>query len=36
MRHVATHRVEGNDHIVRSRVARVLVRVIDGAAELPT
>lgn len=35
MRHVTTHRVEGNDHIVRSRVAKVLVRVIDGVAELP-
>jgi len=33
MRHVTTHRVEANDHIVRSRIGRVLVRVIDGAAE---
>jgi pimeloyl-ACP methyl ester carboxylesterase len=33
MRHVTTHRVEANDHIVRSRIARVLVRVIDGDAE---
>jgi pimeloyl-ACP methyl ester carboxylesterase len=32
MRHVTTHRDEANDHIVRSRIARVLVRVIDGAA----
>ena len=32
MRHVNTHRVEGNDHIVRSRIAKVLVRVIDGSA----
>jgi pimeloyl-ACP methyl ester carboxylesterase len=32
MRHVTTHRVEANDHIVRSRIGRVLVRVIDGAA----
>ncbi|QYF72458.1 alpha/beta fold hydrolase [Cryobacterium sp. PAMC25264] len=31
MRHVTTHRVEANDHIVRSRIAKVLVRVIDGA-----
>jgi len=31
MRHVTTHRVEANDHIVRSRIARVLVKVIDGA-----
>ncbi|ANP73666.1 alpha/beta fold hydrolase [Cryobacterium arcticum] len=30
MRHVTTHRVEANDHIVRSRIAKVLVRVIDG------
>jgi pimeloyl-ACP methyl ester carboxylesterase len=30
MRHVTTHRVEANDHIVRSRIGRVLVRVIDG------
>jgi pimeloyl-ACP methyl ester carboxylesterase len=30
MRHVTTHRVEASDHIVRSRIARVLVRVIDG------
>jgi pimeloyl-ACP methyl ester carboxylesterase len=32
MRHVTTHRVEANDHIVRSRIAKVLVRVIDGAS----
>ena len=31
MRHVTTHRVEANDHIVRRRIAKVLVRVIDGA-----
>jgi pimeloyl-ACP methyl ester carboxylesterase len=30
MRHVTTHRVEASDHIVRTRIARVLVRVIDG------
>ncbi|WP_241984635.1 hypothetical protein [Cryobacterium adonitolivorans] len=33
MRHVTTHRVEANDHIVRSRIAKVLVRVIDGEPE---
>ena len=33
MRHVTTHRVEANDHIVRSRIAKVLVRVIDGTIE---
>jgi pimeloyl-ACP methyl ester carboxylesterase len=32
MRHVSTHRVEANDHIVRRRIAKVLVRVIDGDA----
>jgi pimeloyl-ACP methyl ester carboxylesterase len=31
MRHVTSHRVEANDHIVRTRVGRVLARVIDGA-----
>jgi len=31
MRHVHTHRVQANDHIVRSRIAKVLVRVIDGS-----
>jgi len=36
MRHVTTHRVEANDHIVRSRIARVLVRVIDGAPDPST
>ena len=38
MRHVTTHRVEANDHIVRSRIGRVLVRVIDTAdpASVPT
>jgi pimeloyl-ACP methyl ester carboxylesterase len=30
MRHVTTHRVEASDHIVRTRIARVLVKVIDG------
>ena len=30
MRHVTTHRVEANDHILRSRIGKVLVRVIDG------
>ncbi|MET0956083.1 MAG: alpha/beta hydrolase [Cryobacterium sp.] len=33
MRHVTTHRVEANDHIVRSRIAKVLVRVIDGTID---
>ncbi|TFD09654.1 MULTISPECIES: alpha/beta fold hydrolase [unclassified Cryobacterium] len=30
MRHVTMHRVEANDHIIRKRLARVLVKVIDG------
>jgi pimeloyl-ACP methyl ester carboxylesterase len=30
MRHVTTHRVEASDHIVRTRIGRVLVKVIDG------
>ncbi|WP_199184007.1 hypothetical protein [Cryobacterium sp. Y57] len=30
MRHVTMHRVEANDHIIRKRLARVLVRVIDS------
>jgi pimeloyl-ACP methyl ester carboxylesterase len=30
MRHVTMHRVEANDHIIRRRLARVLVRVIDS------
>ncbi len=30
MRHVTMHRIEANDHIIRKRVARALVRVIDG------
>ena len=30
MRHVTMHRVEANDHIIRRRLARVLVKVIDG------
>lgn len=29
MRHVTMHRVEANDHIIRKRLARVLVQVID-------
>jgi len=29
MRHVTMHRVEANDHIIRKRLARVLVKVID-------
>jgi len=29
MRHVTMHRVEANDHIIRKRLARVLVNVID-------
>jgi pimeloyl-ACP methyl ester carboxylesterase len=29
MRHVTVHRVDGNDHIIRPRLARVLTRVID-------
>ena len=29
MRHVTMHRVEANDHIIRRRLARVLVEVID-------
>jgi pimeloyl-ACP methyl ester carboxylesterase len=33
MRHVTTHRVEANDHILRKRIARVLVRVIDGVPD---
>lgn len=30
MRHVTMHRVEANDHIIRKRLARVLVKVIDS------
>ncbi|WP_104176589.1 alpha/beta fold hydrolase [Cryobacterium sp. Y50] len=30
MRHVTMHRVEANDHIIRRRLARVLVNVIDS------
>jgi len=30
MRHVTMHRVEVNDHLVRSRLARAVAKVIDG------
>ncbi|MDJ0350979.1 alpha/beta hydrolase [Cryobacterium sp. PH29-G1] len=30
MRHVTMHRVEANDHIIRKRLARVLVKVINS------
>ncbi|GAB3124650.1 alpha/beta fold hydrolase [Glaciibacter psychrotolerans] len=30
MRHVTMHRVEGNDHIIRRRLARVIAQAIDG------
>jgi pimeloyl-ACP methyl ester carboxylesterase len=32
MRHVTMHRVEANDHLIRPRLARALVGVIDRAA----
>ena len=35
MRHVTMHRVEANDHIIRKRLARVLVTVIDDEARGP-
>jgi hypothetical protein len=32
MRHVTMHRVEANDHLVRRRLARAVVAVIDSTA----
>jgi pimeloyl-ACP methyl ester carboxylesterase len=34
MRHVTMHRVEANDHLIRKRMARVLVRVINAPAPI--
>jgi hypothetical protein len=35
MRHVTMHRVEANDHIIRKRLARVLVKVINSETTRP-
>ena len=32
MRHVAMHRVEGNDHIIRKRMARVVAAAVGAGA----